>query len=337
MDDLISINHGSGGRMTHDLISGLFRKHFMNDHPEVLTDASIIDIGDEQIAFTTDSFVVDPLFFPGGDIGKLAVCGTVNDLAVSGANPLVLSSSFILEEGFPVKQLETIVASMQTEAKKAGVKIVTGDTKVVPKGKCDKLFINTSGIGSYYPQFDFDPAGGSIEVGDKVIISGTLGDHGMAILKEREGLDFKTDIQSDCASLNNLISYLFDHGIRINFMRDPTRGGLATTLCEITEGQPFGIQLQEDVIPVSDAVNGLCDLLGFDPLYVANEGKVMMVVTQEDAEEAVTIMRKTKEGKDAAIIGEVTNEQPGRVLLKTTIGGSRIVDMLAGDQLPRIC
>lgn len=338
MNDIITLNHGSGGRITHKLIEGLFKKHFKNKYLENLTDSSIIDLEEEgSIAFTTDSFVVDPIFFPGGDIGKLAVCGTINDLAVSGAIPFVISSAFIIEEGFAMNELETIVKSMQQEANYSGVKIVTGDTKVLPKGKCDKIFINTSGIGKYTYRKDFDHRGLTIKAGDKIIVSGTLADHGMTILKEREQLDIQADLRSDCACLNHMIEHLFDNGICIKFMRDPTRGGLATTLCEVVEEKKIGIAIDESAIPVNSTVQSMCDLLGFDPLYVANEGKVMMIVAEEDATAAIRLLQETEEGGHAALIGEVTNRNSGMVTLITTIGGTRIIDMLVGDQLPRIC
>ena len=333
----ILLGHGSGGRLSHELIKDLFVKYFSNDILDEQTDAAVLKISSDKISFTTDSFVVDPIFFPGGYIGKLAVAGTVNDVAVSGAKPLYLSTSFIIEEGFPFKDLEVIVKSMAEEAKKAGVKIVTGDTKVVNRGKCDKVFINSTGVGELPEKYTHIGSGKNIQAGDKIIVNGTIADHGMCIMAAREEISFSTDIKSDCACLNHLIKDALNVSDNINFMRDATRGGLATVLCELAEDKNFGIEINEDTLPVNENVRGMCELLGFDPMYVANEGKVVMVVANKDAEKVLEALKKNDLGKEAAIIGEVVEEHLGKAWLTTGIGGRRIIDMLAGEQLPRIC
>lgn len=337
MNKNILLGHGSGGQLSHELISKLFVKYFSNPILDEQTDAAVLSIKAEKLAFTTDSFVVDPIFFPGGDIGKLAVAGTVNDVAVSGATPLYLSASFIIEEGFLLSELETIVQSMAEEAAGAGVKIVTGDTKVVNRGKADKVFINTTGIGELPGKRSAVGTGNLVRPGDKILINGSLADHGMCIMAAREGIRFTTGIESDCACLNHLIREVLDVSDQVHFMRDATRGGLATVLCELAAGHDFGMEINEDALPVKESVRGMCELLGFDPLYVANEGKVVMVVAKEDADRVLSVMRSHKLGKDAAIIGEVVKEHAGRAWLTTGIGGRRIIDMLAGEQLPRIC
>jgi len=337
MSKTILLGHGSGGKLSNDLIKDLFVKYFSNDILKEQTDAAVIQVASKNLAFTTDSFVVDPIFFPGGDIGKLAVAGTVNDLAVSGSKPLFLSTSFIIEEGFSLADLERIVKSMAQEAKVAGISIVTGDTKVVNRGKCDKVFINTSGVGGLLPKHINIGKGSNIQPGDKIIINGTFGDHGMAVMAAREELSFTTDIKSDCACLNHLIGEALAVTDQIRFMRDATRGGLATVLCELAEKKNFGIEINEAALLVNENVRGMCELLGFDPLYVANEGKVVMVVGKKDAEKVLETLRKNELGQKAAIIGEVVNEHLGRAWLTTGIGGRRIIDMLAGEQLPRIC
>lgn len=337
MRKTILLGHGSGGKLSHDLIKDLFVKYFSNDILQEQTDAAVIRVASKNLAFTTDSFVVDPIFFPGGDIGKLAVAGTVNDLSVSGAKPMYLSASFIIEEGFPFADLETIVKSMAVESKKAGINIVTGDTKVVNRGKCDKVFINTTGVGEIEPRHLSIGIGSEIQPGDKIIINGTIGDHGMAVMAAREELSFTTDIKSDCACLNHLIGEALAVTDQMKFMRDATRGGLATVLCELAENKNFGIEIYEAALPVNENVRGMCELLGFDPLYVANEGKVVMVVGKEDADQVLKVLRKNELGKDASIIGEVVDEHHGRAWLTTGIGGRRIIDMQAGEQLPRIC
>jgi len=332
----ILLGHGSGGHLTHDLIESVFLKHFSNPTLNLLSDAALIDTEKGKIAYTTDSFVVDPLFFPGGDIGKLAIAGTVNDLAVQGASPAYLSAGFILEEGLSVETLEKVVQSMAEEAVNAGIQIVTGDTKVVERGKCDKIFINTSGIGFF--DVNFSALGiEHIKVGDKILINGSIGDHGMAVMSARNQLNISSKIASDCACLNGLIDSLNEFKSQIRFMRDATRGGLTTVSAELCKHQDFGIKLFEEKIPVDEGVRGICELLGFDPLYVANEGKVVMVVSNEISEQILDKMKKHTLGKSAAIIGEVTSANAGKCYLETQIGGNRIVDMLAGEQLPRIC
>jgi hydrogenase expression/formation protein HypE len=333
----ILLGHGSGGKLSHELIGSLFVKHFRNDLLEKQTDSAIVPVTGTRLSFTTDSFVVDPIFFPGGDIGKLAVCGTVNDLAVSGAEPLYLSAGFIIEEGFSFKDLETIVISMAEEAKKAGVLIVTGDTKVVNKGKCDKIFINTAGVGMIRDRHIPIGEGAGISAGDKIIINGAVGDHGMAVMAARQELNIRSEIISDCASLNGLIRNVLEVTDGVRFMRDATRGGLATVLAELSEKKNFGIMLEESAIRVSRKVRAFCELLGFDPLYIANEGKVVMVVAPDAAEKVLSVMNNHPLGKEAGIIGEVMNENPGRAWINTGIGGKRILDMMAGEQLPRIC
>jgi len=333
----ILLGHGSGGKLSHDLIDGLFARYFDNDLLRQQSDSAVFKLGAENVAFTTDSFVVDPLFFPGGNIGKLAVAGTVNDLAVSGAIPKYLSAGFIIEEGFPLDDLEQIVKTMAEEAANAGVLIVTGDTKVVDKGKCDKLFINTSGVGELTSDRLAIGSGNKIEVGDKLIINGGIGEHGMAIMSARNDLKISTSVQSDCACLNGLISDVFSVSTSIKFMRDATRGGLGTIVSELVKNKDFGIQVDEEKLVQDEGVRGMCELLGFDPLYVANEGKVLMVVGGHDAQKVLEKMQKHPLGKKAAIIGEITQTNPGMAWLKTVIGGKRIIEMLSGQQLPRIC
>lgn len=331
----ILLGHGSGGRLTSDLIKKYFVSRFSKQ--DFLTDSAIIKSGTELLAFTTDSYVIDPIFFPGGNIGKLAVCGTVNDLAVSGATPLFISASFILEEGFDLSDLEKISESMASEAEKAGVQIVTGDTKVVKKGQCDKLFINTSGIGILNPILKSISIGERVHSGDAVLVNGFLGDHAIAILGARENLQFEEPITSDCASLNLLIKELIDSEIDIKFMRDITRGGLATVLAEICDNKKFGIAVNEVDIPVREVIKGTCEVFGFDPLYLANEGKVLIIISAKDATRAIDIMRKNEKGNNASIIGKIVDDHYGKPVLKTVVGGSRIIDKLAGEQLPRIC
>jgi hydrogenase expression/formation protein HypE len=337
MDKNILLGHGSGGKLSHDLIKKIFVKHFDNEILRQQTDSALLNVAPGNIAFTTDSYVVDPIFFPGGNIGKLAVCGTVNDLAVSGAVPRYLSAGFIIEEGFPLDDLEKIVETMAAEAKKAGVLIVTGDTKVVNKGQCDKVFINTAGIGILDEKHRDISTGKNIVQGDKIIINGSIADHGMAIMASRNFGNFKTDISSDCACLNGLIKAVIDSGCKIKFMRDATRGGLATVLCELAESNKSGVVINEKAVLVNENVRGMCELLGFDPFYVANEGKVVIVVDAADADKALEVMRAHELGKHSTIIGDFVNEHPGKAVLQTEIGGKRIIDMLAGEQLPRIC
>lgn len=341
MKDKILLSHGSGGKASRQFINNVFKEAFSNRYLDRLDDSAVLDAGlakygrNSRLCFTTDSYVVDPLFFPGGDIGKLSICGTVNDLAVKGASPLYISCGFIIEEGFDVQDLLKIVRSMKKTAAKAGVLIVTGDTKVVPKGKCDKLFINTSGIGIIKGGLDFSVE--KIKPGDKILINGPVGSHGLSVLSAREGFKFGKKIVSDCANLDTLIGKLISAGIRIKFMRDATRGGVAAVLNEITEGRKFSALIEEKQVCVRKEVSALCDILGFDPLYIANEGKVIVIVDPSDAVKALGVMRKHDYGAGSSIIGEIRKEFAGRVILKTAAGGSRIVDMPVGDQLPRIC
>ncbi|MDD5633952.1 MAG: hydrogenase expression/formation protein HypE [Candidatus Omnitrophica bacterium] len=332
----ITISHGSGGKVTHELINGLFVKHFKNNILDKKEDSAVFELAKiRRVAFTTDSYVVKPIFFPGGDIGKLAVCGTVNDIAVSGASPKYISSAFIIEEGFAVSDLERIVKSMALWAGKAGVKIVAGDTKVVEKKEADGIFINTSGIGVF--EKDIICGVEKIRIGDKIIISGTIGDHGVAILKERQGLSFKSRIESDAAPLGGMIGKIMEKTNGVKFMRDPTRGGVATTLNEIIRGSNMGILIEEEKIPVAKEVRAACELLGLDPLYIANEGKVMIIVDPKEEKKVLTILKGHEYGKNAQTIGDVAHRYPGKVCLKTKYGVTRIIDMLTGEQLPRIC
>jgi len=336
MEDRILLAHGSGGKLSHDLIKKSFVSTLGNPILDKLDDSAVFELGGNgRLAFTTDSYVVSPIFFPGGDIGKLAVCGTVNDLSMSGAIPLYLSLSFIIEEGLLITDLEKIVDSVHQATVEAGVKIVAGDTKVVDKGSADKLFINTSGVGIVPPGVDI--SGANAKPGDKVIISGTLGDHGIAVLSQREGLKFHVPVPSDCSPLNRLVAEMLETSANLHCLRDPTRGGLATTLNEFAQQSQVGINIDEANIPVNRAVLSACELLGFDPLYVANEGKLAAVVAPADTNKVLAKMRQNQYGREAAIIGEVVNEHPGRVVMKTRLGASRIVDVLVGELLPRIC
>jgi len=336
-NDTILLNHGSGGKITHDLISSLFVKYFDNEILRQQTDSAILKIDSSLLAFTTDSYVVEPIFFPGGNIGKLAVCGTVNDLSVSGAKPMYLSCGFILEEGFLLSDLETIVRTMADEATKAGVIIVTGDTKVVDKGKCDKIFINTAGIGLLEEKRKSISFGSNLKIGDKIIVNGNIGDHGTAILCARNSIEYTSSVLSDCAPLNGLIEKVLSISDKIKFMRDATRGGLATVLCELAEKHNTGIELQEASMPIQESVRGLCEIFGFDAMYMANEGKVVFVVGAEDADRVLATLQSDELGKNARIIGEITETNKGMVVMNTGIGGRRIINMLAGEQLPRIC
>ena len=334
MSDRILLAHGSGGRLAHELIEKVLVKTLSNLLLDRLDDSAVVPFSG-RLAFTTDSYVVNPIFFRGGDIGKLAVCGTVNDLSMVGATPLYLSLAFIIEEGLLVDELERVLVSVQAAAREAQVQIVTGDTKVVNKGSADRLFVNTAGMGTVPEGIDI--SGSNAKPGDKVILSGTIGDHGIAVLSQREGLGFSTKLESDCAPLNGLVAEMLAASNRIHAMRDPTRGGLATTLNEIAAQSKVGIRIEEEKVPVRDEVRGACEMLGIDPLYVANEGKLVAIVHPEDADAVLNRMRQHRYGKNAAIIGEVRPDHPGRVVMKTTLGASRIVDMLAGDPLPRIC
>jgi hydrogenase expression/formation protein HypE len=333
-DETILLAHGSGSRLSHDLIEKNFLPPLANPLLARLDDSAVFDLSG-RLAFTTDSYVVSPIFFPGGDIGKLAVCGTVNDLSMSGAAPLYLSLSFIIEEGLTLGELKKVVGSIKAAAEEAGVNIVTGDTKVVNRGSADKLFINTSGIGIVPDGIDI--SGANARVGDKIILSGTIGDHGIAVMSQREGLKFSVPVKSDCAPLNKLVSQMLEASRRIHCLRDPTRGGLATTLNEFARQSGVGIRIEEEKIPVLNAVRAACELLGFDPLYVANEGKLVAIVAPNDAGKILAKMKRNKYGAEAAVIGEVTDDHKGKVILKTRLGASRIVDMLSGELLPRIC
>ena len=337
MEKNILLGHGSGGKLSHSLIKELFVNYFSNSILDLQGDSALLHLGSSDVAFTTDSYVVDPVFFPGGNIGKLAICGTVNDLAVAAAKPQYISAGFIIEEGFPMSDLETIVATMADEAQKAGVMIVTGDTKVVNKGQCDKIFINTSGIGIVDTGHMHISSGKNITCGDKIIINGSIAQHGMAVMAARNFNNFVTDINSDCASLNHLIDLVLKSGANIKFMRDATRGGLSTLLCEIPKKRDFGLKIYEAQVPVDENVKGMCELLGFDPFYVANEGKVVMVVGPEHENLVMDILKNDHLGENAAVIGEITDDHQGKAVMETSIGGSRLIDMLAGEQLPRIC
>ncbi|WP_456436098.1 hydrogenase expression/formation protein HypE [Thermovibrio ammonificans] len=328
--EFVEIGHGSGGKLTRELIENLFLKYFGSPELHTLSDASYLNLGSSELAFTTDSFVVKPHFFPGGDIGKLSVAGTVNDLTVSGAEPKFLTAAFIIEEGYPLKDLERIVASMAETARSAGVSIVAGDTKVVEKGKCDGVFINTSGVGRVVRKLSPSLA----KPGDLVIVTGYLGDHGIAISLAREEFEVETPLESDCAPLNGLLTPLFElPGLR--FMRDPTRGGVATVLIEFSESSGLGVELWEESLPVRDEVKFICDMLGYDPLYLANEGKAVVVVSEEDADKALELLKSHPLGEHAAVIGRVTDSP--QVLLKTRVGGIRRLELLEEDPLPRIC
>ncbi len=331
----ILLGHGSGGKLSTDLTKKIFLSQFGNQYLGPLNDAAVFDVDGTRLAFTTDSYVVSPIFFPGGDIGRLAVNGTVNDLAVSGAKPLYISAGFILEEGFPIEELWKVVLSMKDACEKAGVLLVTGDTKVVDRGKADKIFVNTSGVGIVEKGVRITSDGA--KPGDKVILSGSIGVHGIAIMSVREGLEFETQILSDTAPLTSVVKDMLDVSTKINCMRDPTRGGVASALNEIASSSKVGIRIDESKIPITREVRGACEMLGLDPLYVANEGKLIAIVDRGDAESIVERMRMNSLSSEAVIIGEVIDDHPGIVFMKTTIGGTRVVDTLTGEQLPRIC
>ena len=335
-NEQIVMGHGAGGRMSHQLIQKAFVSAFKNTALNAGDDAALVEPGLRQkLSISTDAHVVSPLFFPGGDIGKLAVCGTVNDVAMLGAKPLYLTAGFILEEGLPMDTLKRVVESMRLAAEEAGVQIVAGDTKVVQKGKADGLYITTAGVGVV--REDVNVSGANAKPGDMVILSGTIGDHGIAVLGARGELGFQSSLQSDVAPLNHLIAAMLDASPNIHVLRDPTRGGLATTLNEIAAQSNAGILLKEETIPVHPEVNAACEMLGFDPLYVANEGKLVAIVPKEEAEKVLAVMKSMKYGEGAVVIGEVVAEPKSRVLLKTALGSTRVVDMLAGEMLPRIC
>ncbi len=331
----IVLGHGSGGKLTSDLIQKVFLPAFANDYLAKLDDQAVLQVNGSRIAFTTDAFVVTPIFFPGGDIGDLAINGTVNDLAMSGAKPLYIAAAFILEEGLATDDLYRVVRSMSAAAREAGVLLVTGDTKVVNRGKGDKIFITTTGLGivDNSVRISADRA----RPGDKILLSGTIGDHGMAIMSQRENLEFDGSMESDTAALHTLVADMLNAGIEIHCLRDPTRGGVATTLNEIAASSRAGMIIDERQIPVREAVQGACEILGLDPLYVANEGKLLAIVKSDSAAIALQRMREHPLGRDAQVIGEVVSEHAGMVLMKTAIGGTRVVDVLFGEQLPRIC
>jgi hydrogenase expression/formation protein HypE len=331
----IVIGHGSGGKLTSQLIERIFLPAFSNPLLDRLDDQAVLQINGSRLAFTTDSFVVTPIFFPGGDIGHLAVNGTVNDLAMSGARPLYLSAAFILEEGLPTEDLRRVVESMSHAAREAGVQLVAGDTKVVNRGKGDKVFITTTGIGIVERPVTI--SADRARPGDKIILSGYIGDHGMAIMSQRENLEFEGVIESDTAPLHGLVAAMLEVTDEVHCLRDATRGGVATVLNEIAGRSRIGMYLRETEIPVRDTVKGACEILGLDPMYVANEGKLVAVVASDAAEPALERMRQHEFGRDARIIGEVVAEHPGMVLMKTEIGGTRVLDTLFGEQLPRIC
>ena len=341
----IVLGHGSGGKLTAELIAKVFQPAFANPILDKLDDQAVLQIDGARLAFTTDAFVVTPIFFPGGDIGTLAVNGTVNDLAMSGARPLYLAAAFILEEGLPAEDLRRIVESMGNAAREAGVQLVTGDTKVVNRGKGDKIFITTTGIGVIERSVNI--SADRARVGDKIIVSGTIGDHGMAIMSRRENLEFEGAIVSDCAALHGLVAAMLDacnslpaeneRERSIHCLRDPTRGGVATTLNEIASQSKVGMLLHEQLLPVRESVKGACEILGLDPLYVANEGKLIALVGAEAAQTVLESMRAHPLGRDAAMVGEVVGEHPGMVRMTTAVGGTRILDVMFGEQLPRIC
>jgi hydrogenase expression/formation protein HypE len=337
-DEKITLSHGSGGKSTHNLIEGVFAPAFSNPLLDAMDDAATFAVNGtgQRLAFTTDTYVVSPLFFPGGDIGQLAVHGTINDLSMAGATPLYLSAGFILEEGYPIADLRRIVDSMAQAAADAGVAIVTGDTKVVQRGKADGLFINTAGVGLARATWPLGQA--HIQPGDRVLLSGSVGDHGIAIMLAREALEIETDVQSDTAPLHSLVAALFDAaGDGVHCLKDPTRGGVATSLNEMALAAEVAIGLDEQMVPVHAGVRGACEILGLDPLTIANEGKLLAIVAADRAEAALAAMRAHPLGREAAIIGAVQAEPAGMVFLRTDIGGMRVLDMLVGDPLPRIC
>jgi hydrogenase expression/formation protein HypE len=334
-DEIVTLAHGAGGKATRALVEGLFLEELGNPLLEPLGDAALIDVNGVRLAFTTDSYVVKPIFFPGGSIGELAVNGTVNDLAVSGARPLYLSAAFVVEEGFPVPDLRRIAASMARAAARAGVTIATGDTKVVERGNADGVYVNTAGVGTVAEGVRLGPE--RVRPGDRVLVSGTLGDHGMAVMIARGELELEADVESDTAPVHELAAALLELGDSVRWMRDPTRGGLATALNELARQANLAVSLDEDALPLRLEVIGACEILGIDPLYVANEGKLVAVVAGDAAADALAALQAHPFGAEAAIVGTVGEEPEGLVLLNTALGGSRIVDMLVGDPLPRIC
>ncbi len=331
----VLLGHGSGGRMSADLVHRLFLPRFSNPYLDRLDDQAVVDVGGQRLAFTTDSFVVRPLFFPGGDIGRLAVNGTVNDLAMAGARPLYLSAGFILEEGCPLDDLAAVLDSMGAACRQAGVLLVTGDTKVVDKGSGDQCFINTAGIGVV--EHPWRLSADQARPGDLVVLSGPVGDHGMAVMSRREGLEFETTIESDTAPLHGLVAAMLEVATELRCLRDPTRGGLASTLNELALASGVGIEIEEARIAVRPAVQAACELLGLDPLYVANEGKLVAIVGAAEADRVVERMRRDPLGAETSVIGVVTERHPKMVVMRTRIGGTRVVDLHPGEILPRIC
>jgi hydrogenase expression/formation protein HypE len=331
----VVLAHGSGGKLSHQLIEKLVLPQFRNQFLEPLHDGAIFTLNGSRFAFSTDSYVVSPIFFPGGDIGKLAIHGTVNDLAMCGAKPLYLSAGFILEEGTAMEDFWRVVQSMRGAADAAGVKLVTGDTKVVDRGKADKIFINTAGIGVIPESVNIHP--GRAQIGDKILLSGAIAVHGIAIMSVREGLEFETEITSDTAPLSRLVDAMLATKIDIHVLRDPTRGGITSALTEIAQSAKVGMLLDEARIPISEEVKGACEILGLDPLYVANEGKLLAIVAAQDVDLVLSAMKLHPLGQHAAVIGEVTRDYTGYIMMKTRVGGTRVVDMLSGEQLPRIC
>jgi hydrogenase expression/formation protein HypE len=334
-DDLVTLAHGAGGKATRALVEGLFLAELDNPLLAPLSDSALLELNGSRLAFTTDSYVVKPIFFPGGDIGELAVNGTVNDLAVAGARPLALSAGFVIEEGFAITDLRRIVASMARAAAAVGVPVATGDTKVVERGKADGLYVTTAGIGLVSAGFELGPE--RVRPGDRVLVSGTIGDHGMAVMVARGELQLEVDLESDTASVHELVDALRELGAAVRWLRDPTRGGLATALNELADQAGLAICLSETSLPVRPAVVGTCEILGIDPLYVASEGRLVAVVAADEADAALAALRSHPLGADAALIGDVRAEPEGLVLLETGFGGRRIVDVLVGDPLPRIC
>jgi hydrogenase expression/formation protein HypE len=336
MDKKITLAHGSGGKASHELIEKMFVATFGGAALLPMEDCAVLEAGRERLAFTTDSFVVDPIFFPGGDIGELAVNGTVNDLAMRGARPKFISVGMIIEEGLPMDDLEKIVRSIKQSADRAGIEIVAGDTKVVQSGKADRIFINTAGIGLFDQQVDISAQNG--RPGDQIILSGTMADHGATILCQREGLQISGDFQSDSAPLNHMVAAMLQqYGDAIHVLRDPTRGGVGTTLNELAVSSGVGIRIRETDLPLRADVRGACELLGLDPLYLANEGKLLAFVNRKSAHDILALIRQLDNGENACIIGEAVADHPGRVVMETAIGATRIVDMLHGEPLPRIC
>lgn len=334
MSDRILLAHGSGSKLSHDLIDKILVPPISNALLSRMDDSAVLELSG-MLAFTTDSYVVNPIFFPGGDIGRLAVCGTVNDLSMNGACPLYLSLALIIEEGMEIDELRRVINSVKETADEAGVQIVTGDTKVVNRGKADRLFINTAGIGIIREGLDI--SGSNAKPGDKIILSGGIGEHGIAVMSQREGLQFNVPVSSDCAPLNRLVQDMLAASKNIHSLRDPTRGGLAATLCEIARQSQVGVDIEEESIPIHAAVRGVCELLGLDPLFIANEGKLVAAVKPGDTDKVIDVMRKNIYAPQAAVIGTVTENHRGRVVMKTKIGSLRIIDMPTGEILPRIC